>query len=208
MNDGSGIEVTPDSLMIALDRIKGKAKLDHYGISVGAVKIAAIAQPSIVASFLSLVVASTAIMSSIVVKGRVFGKESSTTPATSLRSILPLPAVMQILDVLIPSTLESHVRTLLPCVPECFIGAVPGTQCLDVAHGLQSVIEKGLDNFGAAAVAQSDIEKYYDSPSYPAHHEVVDNTWGACPSCCLCCQASDVSNSRSESWYLRSQNWW
>jgi hypothetical protein len=55
------------------------------------------------------------------------------------------------------------VRELLPSVPECFIGAVPGTQCLDVAHGLQSVIEKGLDNFGAAAVAQSDIEKYYDS---------------------------------------------
>ena len=162
-NDGSGIVVSPDCLILALDRIKGKAKLDHYGISVDAIKIAAIAQPSLVASFLSLVVASTAIMSSIVVKGRVFGKESSTTPATSLRSILPLPAVMQILDVLIPSTLENHVRTLLPCVPECFVGAIPGTQCLDVAHGIQSVIEKGLDKFGAAAVAQSDIEKYYDS---------------------------------------------
>ena len=55
------------------------------------------------------------------------------------------------------------MRELLPPVPECFVGAIPGTQCLDAALGLQSVIEKGLDNFGAAAVAQSDIEKYYDS---------------------------------------------
>jgi hypothetical protein len=123
----------------------------------------AIAQPRLVANFLPLMVSSTAMMSSVVVKGRVFGKESSKAPATSIRAILPLPAVMQILDVLIPSALEVHVRRLLPSVPECFVGAVSGTQCLDVAHGLQSVIEKGLDNFSAAAVAQSDIEKYYDS---------------------------------------------
>jgi hypothetical protein len=74
-----------------------------------------------------------------------------------------LPAVMQILDVLIPMGLETQVRELLPSIPECFVGAISGTQCLDVAHGLQSVIEKGLDSFGAGAVAQSDIEKYYDS---------------------------------------------
>jgi hypothetical protein len=102
--DGGGICVTPEALMLALDRIKGKARLDHYGISVDAVKVLAIAQPSLAASFLSLVVASTSIMSSIVVKGRVFGKESSRAPATSLRSILPLPAVMQILDVVIPTS--------------------------------------------------------------------------------------------------------
>ena len=34
---------------------------------------------------------------------------------------------------------------------------------LDVAHGLQFVLEKGIDTFGRAAVAQSDIEKYYDN---------------------------------------------
>jgi len=163
MNDGSGISITPASLMEAFDHIKCKARVDHYGISIAAVKMVAIAQPGLVVDFLSLAAASTAIMSSIVVKGRVFGKESCTAPATSLRSILPLPAVMQILDVLIPSCLERHVRELLPSVPECFVGAVPGTQCLDIAHGLQSVIEKGLDNFGAAAIAQSDIEKFYDS---------------------------------------------
>ena len=51
----------------------------------------------------------------------------------------------------------------LPIVDECFVGARPHTQCLDIAHGLQSVIEKGVDSFGNAAVAQYDIKKYYDS---------------------------------------------
>ena len=39
----------------------------------------------------------------------------------------------------------------------------PKTQCLDIAHGLQSVIEKGLDDHGSRAVAQCDIQCYYDS---------------------------------------------
>ena len=32
-----------------------------------------------------------------------------------------------------------------------------------MAHGLQFIIEKGLDDFGRGAIAQADIEKYYDS---------------------------------------------
>ena len=36
---------------------------------------------------------------------------------------------------------------------------------LDVCHGLSCVIEKGLDQAIAGAVAQADIRKYYDSVS-------------------------------------------
>ena len=61
------------------------------------------------------------------------------------RAILPLPAVMQMLDVLIPRAAEEFVSNILPPVPECFIGARPETQCLDIAHGMQFVLEKGLD---------------------------------------------------------------
>lgn len=78
-------------------------------------------------------------------------------------AILPLVAVMQVLDVIVSGMLEKHIAAVLPGVPECFIGAQPKTQTLDIALGLQSVIEMGLDDFGAAAVAQCDIEKYYDS---------------------------------------------
>ena len=58
---------------------------------------------------------------------------------------------------------SSYFATILPKVPECFVGARRFTQVLDVAHGIQSVIEKGLDDFGAAACAQCDIQQYYDS---------------------------------------------
>ena len=58
---------------------------------------------------------------------------------------------------------DSFLSNALPDIPECFIGARPRTQCLDVADGIQYVLEKGLDNFGQAAAAQCDIEKYYDS---------------------------------------------
>ena len=40
---------------------------------------------------------------------------------------------------------------------------VPGTPTLDIAHGLQAVIEKGLDDRSQGGIAQQDIQKYYDS---------------------------------------------
>ena len=102
-------------------------------------------------------------MSSAVIHGRTFGKESHTPDAKGVRAILPLPAFMQVLDAILAQLLNPCIDELLPATPESFIGARPKTQCLEIAHGLQSVIEKGLDLHGAAAIAQSDIEKYYDS---------------------------------------------
>ena len=52
---------------------------------------------------------------------------------------------------------------MFPPVASVFIGARPFTQVLDIMHGLQAVIEKGLDSHGEAAVAQMDIKRYYDS---------------------------------------------
>jgi len=74
-----------------------------------------------------------------------------------------MPAVMQVLDVILAGYFNGFLSTVFPEIPGCFVGARPKTQCLDIAHGLQSVIEKGLDDFGRSAVAQSDIEKFYDS---------------------------------------------
>ena len=62
---------------------------------------------------------------------------------------------MQILDVVLPQAAEAVVSEAVPIRPECFIGARPRTQCLDVAQGLQYIIEKGINEFGHAAVAQA-----------------------------------------------------
>ena len=102
-------------------------------------------------------------MSSITVRGLVFGKISSSTQVEKTRAILPQPALMTIVDAMIASKLNTQIDEVLPSLDGCVVGARPKTQCLDIAHGLQSVIEKGLDDQGSGAVAQCDIQCYYDS---------------------------------------------
>jgi len=75
-------------------------------------------------------------MACAVVKGGAYGKESGVCAAKDTRSILPLPSFMQVIDVVLPLSLESKISEVLPNLPECFVGARPKTQCLDVAHGL------------------------------------------------------------------------
>ena len=161
--DGDGVHISEQMLSKCFGHIRRRGKFDHYGIAVDSIRLLARAVPHVVVAFCAVAMSSTALMSDVVIKGTVFGKESSVSHATALRAILPLPAIMQVLDVILSIAMQTEVDALLPGVPECFVGARPKTQCLDVAHGLQAVIEKGLDRFGNAAVAQCDIEKYYDS---------------------------------------------
>jgi hypothetical protein len=97
------------------------------------------------------------------VVGRVLGKESSVSAVNKLRAILPLPALMQVVDVLLPLLLEQHLSAVLPRTPGCLVAGRPGSQVLDISHAVQCVLEKGLDDFGAAAAAQCDIQQFYDS---------------------------------------------
>ena len=59
--------------------------------------------------------------------------------------------------------MQPVIASLFPEVDSIFIGAMPQTQTLDIMHGLQSVIEKGLDSHSRSAIAQMDIRRYYDS---------------------------------------------
>ena len=102
-------------------------------------------------------------MSSVSIEGRIYGKESAVTEVDNVRAILPLPSVLQVMDVLVQDILTNFLRRAFPPVPGTFIGARPHTQALDIAHGLQSVVEKALDDKSQGAVAQMDIKAYYDS---------------------------------------------
>ena len=76
---------------------------------------------------------------------------------------MPLPALLQIIDALLPASFDDFLSQILPCPEGCYFGARKGIQCLDIAHGLQTIIEKELDSLGAASLVQADIERYYDS---------------------------------------------
>ena len=162
-NEGHQLVLPMHVIDKALAVIRRKKKLDHYGISIAALVLLWRAQPSVLRDFLFAFMASTQMVSNMEVHGRVLGKEGSTSGVGKLRVILPLPAVMQIVDAALPFLFEDYLSSLLPIVPECLVAARPFTQVLDVAHGLQLVLEKGLDDHGCAAAAQCDIQQFYDS---------------------------------------------
>ena len=90
-------------------------------------------------------------------------KDSPSSKASSMRAITLLLALLHIIDVLLLASPGNFLNTALPCHKGCYVGARPRIQCLDIAHGLQTVVEKGLDSLGAASLAQAEITRYYDS---------------------------------------------
>jgi hypothetical protein len=76
---------------------------------------------------------------------------------------LPLPAVLQIIDSALARYLNTNLDLVFPAIPGTWVGARPGTQALDIAHGLHLVIEKGLDMRSRAALGQEDIQAFYDT---------------------------------------------
>ena len=102
-------------------------------------------------------------MSSFQIDGRLFGKESSTTAAANLRAILPLPAVLQIVDAALSHYLLSRLDSHFLPQPGCWAGARPGTQALDIARSLNLTLEEGMDCKSEAAIAQEDIRTFYDT---------------------------------------------
>ena len=102
-------------------------------------------------------------MTCISIHGRLYAKSKGAVPASKTRTILPLPSILNIIDSALFNIWQPLIDNLFPSVDSVFIGAKPHTQTLDIMHGLQGVIEKGLDSHGSAAIAQMDIKRYYDS---------------------------------------------
>jgi hypothetical protein len=92
-----------------------------------------------------LLLASASLMSSFRVDALALGEKSSTTLAADLRVILPLPSLLQVCDSLLTLLVQSSLATALPVRPDSFVGAVRRAQVLDIAHGLATVVEKGLE---------------------------------------------------------------
>ena len=104
-------------------------------------------------------------MSSISFQGLLSGKQVGQVTAAKTRAILPLPSLLIWLDRILCNYWQPVIDGLFPDIKSAFIEASPFTQTLDIMHGLQGVIDKGLDSHGHAAIAQMDIKKYYDSIS-------------------------------------------
>ena len=123
---GSGkVDITCAELGSAFRAIRRKKKMDDYGVSVGVLLFLWQAAPGIFVEFLRRFMSSTALMSSIDVAGRAFGKESSVSPVSKLRTILPLPAMLQVVDALLPILFESYCQLFCRQPQAAWSQAVP-----------------------------------------------------------------------------------
>jgi len=89
-------------------------------------------------------------------------------PASKIRTILPMPTLMSILDVILSERLGNAVEVLVPQIPRCFLEcAKKHRQVVDCTFACSLALERSLDNSSRCTVAQQDIERYYDH--LPAH---------------------------------------
>eukprot|EP00928_Gymnodinium_smaydae_P059498 TRINITY_DN42853_c0_g1_i1.p1 TRINITY_DN42853_c0_g1~~TRINITY_DN42853_c0_g1_i1.p1 ORF type:complete len:202 (+),score=17.06 TRINITY_DN42853_c0_g1_i1:30-635(+) len=152
-----------DTLHAVLIERRRKRLLDCYGICVHAMLLLLEELPAHSTNLFSRFAASTPVLSNITLMGRVFGKKSSNTPSSELRSIVLLPCAIQVLDVALYTMLYSCVSKLFEgCLPTCMVAGVPNAQALETAHALHLVTEKALDMMSRGGIAQMDIATYYD----------------------------------------------
>ena len=71
--------------------------------------------------------------------------------------------MLQVIDAALARFFGPRIDGLFPPIVGCWVGARAGTQALDIAHGFQTVIEKGLDMKSDAGIAQEDIQTFYDT---------------------------------------------
>ena len=125
--------------------IRNLRKLGSDGISLGAVRLVSNVRPDIVCSVLSCLASSVNELRNEQVLGRVYGKESGMPIPSECTAILPLSPLLSLIDVMLSTRVLSWVRSNTIPGQGCFIGGLPGTQCLDIGHSIQLIIEKSLD---------------------------------------------------------------
>jgi hypothetical protein len=148
------------------DRVKRSNRCDNDDLAMSAVVLTSHARPDLLADALHALLASRKLLEERVVLGQIKGKKASISLVADLaRCILPLPATLELADVLITDMLKPYIDHAFPAEPGIFIGGLKGTQTLEVSSGLQSVVEKSLDDKSRGAIADLDIASFYDEQS-------------------------------------------
>jgi hypothetical protein len=75
----------------------------------------------------------------------------------------PTLIILVFFDKFLSARLRVYLAQLFPHMPGVFHGAMPGTQCTDISHAANLLMEKGLDLRGHACIAQGDVKAYFDS---------------------------------------------
>ena len=164
-SDRCTLDLTVDELSSSFGRIHKRLRRGSDGICVGILELLFIAQPQVFCVWFSNVLASFMSMSECTVSASAFGKVSNFSQLEDVRVIMPLPAIMQLADVVISQRLDSFLIECWPrsaMVMEC---ARPRTQVMDIAFAVSMLIEKDLDLGSQGGFAQADVRQHYDTLS-------------------------------------------
>ena len=126
------------------------------------------ARPRAVRDILAKCASDISEMKSLTINGRALAKKRGAVPADKVRTIVPLPAVLSVLDCLLARRVNSIADRYADA--HCQGSPAPFLECarhhrqvMDAVHPLALAIELGLDDASRSCVAQEDIKKYYDS---------------------------------------------
>lgn len=107
--------------------------------------LATLVSPQAFAASIAELCSSTAFMSQMGVHDAVWGKRSSQPFLTELRALVPQSALLSVVDVVVSHRLHAWITQNLPVPPGTFVGGVPGSKVLEIAHGLSFFVERALD---------------------------------------------------------------
>ena len=101
-------------------------------------------------------------MQKLFIYGRIFGKNSQQPRKDETRAILPLGAVLSLMDAILTILLTPVANSLASADSRIFLGALPKAQPLQIMHTCHLVIEKGMDRKFEGCLGQADIKKFFD----------------------------------------------
>ena len=163
-NHGCGITVSVQEVSTALAAMKRRGINDHYGFSVQGCAVVAEARPAAFARAISMLAGDTDELRSLVIEGRAKAKTKGAIPAGKIRTIMPLPVLLGILDFIVAMRMHSRSDAIARALPYGYLEcAVKGRQVMDIVFPASLVIEKGMDMMSRGCVAQADIKKFYDN---------------------------------------------
>jgi len=138
--------------------------LDGDGLSLNAFICAFVNHSAAITLFLNSIAGDTAQFADLTVFGKPWGKTSAKSDVADVRLILPQGTIMTVFDILISQRLlvflENNFGQILV---GAYLGGGKTTQPMEITSALQLAIDKGLDNESDGCIAQSDIQRFFDT---------------------------------------------
>ena len=113
-----GIQVTEQEVDWALQYLKHKNNVDDYGVSLAGIRAIFDVRPFLVLRMLWALATEDCTMAQVMVTGRAKAKQAGAVPASKVRSIMPLPKLLIVLDVVVGLRINAYAdawAARLPC---------------------------------------------------------------------------------------------